>query len=318
MKDTDLDLSCVCLGGAGFGNTLSEKDTFSLLDAFVGGGGNFIDTANVYCRWVPGLENCSERIIGRWLRSRKMYGKVTVATKGAHYTIDDAYRTPRLSKSEIRSDLEDSLKALGTDVIDFYWLHRDDTQRPVEEITDSLEEFRKDGMIRYYGFSNFTTERVMRARAYLNSAGLNGPYAVSNQWSMASVNRDRNINRDPTLVLFDENEYKMHEATGLPAVPYSSTALGFFDKLNRYGEDMPRHIYDAYYNEDNVRKYKMLIRLSEETGHSVHALSIAWLLSKRFQVFPVCGASNTAQLNDIMTAADIDVNLFQEGGFPEL
>ena len=207
MNNTDLRLSRVCLGGAGFGNTLDEDASFKILDTFIENGGNFIDTANVYCRWVPGLENCSEKIIGKWLKSRNMYNNVIIATKGAHYNINDPLKKPRLSPAEIRADLDDSLRTLGIEAIDFYWLHRDDTSRPIEEITDSLEAFKKEGKLRYYGFSNFKIERAEAARKYMESRSLNGPYAISNQWSFASVNTDSNINPDPTLVLFNKDEY---------------------------------------------------------------------------------------------------------------
>lgn len=309
IKNTDLNLSCVCLGGAGFGNTLDEESSFELLDAFIDGGGNFIDTANVYCRWVPGLDNCSERVLGRWLKSRNAYDNVTIATKGAHYRIGDPGRAPRLSENDIRTDIEDSLRTLGIETIDFYWLHRDDPDKPIEEIADILEELKKEGKLRYYGFSNFKISRAEEARAYLEKKGLHGPYAISNQWSMASINKESNINPDPTLVVFDDDEYKWHAETGIPAIPFSASALGFFDKLHRFGENIPPHLRAAYWNEDNISKYKMLLKISNETGYSIHSLSIAWLIARKsyssFNVFPVCGASNINQLKDIIEAGNI-------------
>ena len=314
MMNTDMKLSCVCLGGAGFGNTLDEETSFAVLDAFAEDGGNFIDTANVYCRWVPGLENCSEKLLGRWLKSRNAYNDVVIATKGAHYRIDDPLRTPRLSENDIRTDIEDSLKALGIETIDFYWLHRDDPNKPIEEIVDILEDLRKEGKLRYYGFSNFKTERAEKARIYLEQKGRHGPYAISNQWSTASINKNSNLNPDPTLVVFDDEEYRWHEKTGIPAIPYSASALGFFDKLHRLGENIPPHLRAAYWNEENLNKYKMLVRISEETGHSIHALSIAWLISgphaKSFRVFPVCGVSSMSQLKDIIDAGNISSDVF--------
>ena len=89
LNNTELNVSRICLGTAGFGEKLNEEECFRILDAFVQAGGNFIDTANVYCKWVEGLGNCSEQIIGKWLRQRKTDGKVIVATKGAHYSFED-------------------------------------------------------------------------------------------------------------------------------------------------------------------------------------------------------------------------------------
>lgn len=145
MNQTDLKLSNLCLGGAGFGDRLNLEQSFEILDAFVRAGGNFIDTANIYCRWVPGLENCSEIVLGEWLKARGAYRDVVIATKGAHYLFDTDEKISRVNEKEIRKDLEESLKTLGADVIDFYWLHRDDESRPIEEIVDILEKLKQEG-----------------------------------------------------------------------------------------------------------------------------------------------------------------------------
>ena len=312
IKDTDLNVSAVCLGGGSFGDALNEEATFTLLDAFVRGGGNFVDTANVYCRWVPGKGNCSEQVIGKWLKARGAYKDVIVATKGAHYRIDDSEKTPRVNRKEIREDLEDSLTALGLDTIDFYWLHRDDPSMPVEEIVDIMEEFCREGLIRYYGFSNYKTERAARAKEYAAGKGLTGPAAVSNQWSMASVNPGHNLNPDPTLVLFGEEEYRWHEETGVPSIPFSSSALGFFEKLDKAGGDpalLAPVMRNAFWNEENQKKYEKLCALREETGLPLQTLSLAWLTAQPFTVIPVCGARNCEQLESVLTVGDLQLPL---------
>ena len=89
LNDTDLNVSRICLGTAGFGDKTDQEKSFEILDDFVRAGGNFIDTANVYCKWLEGHGNCSEQIIGRWLKARGARGKVIVATKGAHYSFEN-------------------------------------------------------------------------------------------------------------------------------------------------------------------------------------------------------------------------------------
>lgn len=319
MKDTDLQLSNICLGTAAFGEKLSRDDAFEILDAYVRQGGNFIDTANVYCKWILGLENCSEQVLGEWLRSRGAYKNVVIATKGGHYQFDIPGRIPRVNEADIRKDLEDSLSTLGLDTIEFYWLHKDDETKPVEEIVDILEKLKKEGKIRYYGLSNYRTERVKQAGNYLQSRGLSGPYAVSNQWSMASINPGKNTNSDPTLVEFTEEEYQWHCVTGIPSVPFSSTAMGFFEKMKqayvkvRDGkvisegnmETIDPVLRAAFLNEDNLRKYEGLLKLQHDTGYSLQALALAYLISQPFQVFPVSGVRNTEQLKDVMEAGEI-------------
>ena len=93
LNNTDLNISRICLGTAGFGDKLDQEKSFEVLDAFVQAEGNFIDTANVYCKWLEGHGNCSEQIIGKWLKDRGAEGKVIVATKGAHYSFEDPGRS---------------------------------------------------------------------------------------------------------------------------------------------------------------------------------------------------------------------------------
>ena len=321
IKDTDLEVSNLCLGTAPFGEKLSREESFEILDAFVRGGGNFLDTANIYCKWAPGLGNCSDEILGEWLRVRGAYRDVTIATKGGHYLFDEPGRRPRLAERELRRDLEESLRTLGLETIDFYWLHRDDETRPVEELVDLLEKLRGEGKIRYYGFSNYKPRRAARAAEYLASRGLKGPWAISNQWSMASVNPGKNTNPDPTLEEFTQEEYELHLRTQIPAIPYSSTAMGFFEKLKKAGvaarggglvcvgdrQSISPSLWEACYNEDNLKKYEALLRLQEQTGHSLQALSLAWLISRPFQVFPVGGVRNLRQLEGFLEAGDLEM-----------
>ena len=234
LNNTDLDVSRICLGTAGFGDKLDQEKSFEVLDAFIRAGGNFIDTANVYCKWLEGHGNCSEQIIGKWLKDRGAEGKVIVATKGAHYSFEDPGRS-RVNREDIRADLDESCRTLGKDEIDFYWLHRDDPEKPVEEIVDILEELKKEGRIRYYGFSNYCTERLKQIEKCLRDRNLPGITAVSNQWSLAGINPGGNTNPDPTLVEFSREEYQWHCETGAAAVPFSSTAMGFFSKLQKMG-----------------------------------------------------------------------------------
>ena len=209
LNDTDLNVSRICLGTAGFGDKTDQEKSFEILDDFVRAGGNFIDTANVYCKWLEGHGNCSEQIIGRWLKARGARGKVIVATKGAHYSFENPGRS-RVNREDIRADLDESLRTLGTEVIDFYWLHRDDPEKPVEEIVDILEEMQKEGRIRYFGFSNYRTDRLKALEQCLKERKKSGVTAVSNQWSLAGINPGGNTNPDPTLVEFSREDYRWH------------------------------------------------------------------------------------------------------------
>ena len=281
LNNTELNISPICLGTAGFGDKSDLEKSFEILNAFVWAGGNFIDTANVYCKWLKGHGNCSEQIIGKWLKESGMQGKVIVATKGAHYSFEDPGRS-RVNKEDIRMDLDESCRTLGKDEMDFYWLHRDDPEKPAEEIVDILEELKKEGRIRYYGFSNYRTERLKEIAQCLRERNLSGITAVSNQWSLAGINPGGNTNPDPTLVEFSREEYQWHCETGAAAVPFSSTAMGFFSKLQKIGAFLYRCrggcILDA--GEGNTdhrsfRKYEKILLERDKPSHLSEAVKAA-------------------------------------------
>ena len=318
LKGTDLKVSNICLGGGNFGEKLTKEMVFKVLDAYVAGGGNFIDTANVYCRWITGLANCSEEMIGEWLQSRNAGNKVIIATKGGHYDFK-APQVSRVTKEDIRFDLNESMHTLGLDRIDLYWLHRDDKNKPVEEIMDWMEELVKEGKIRYYGASNFNKERMERARIYAESHNLQGFSAVSNLWSAASINPVYHTMRDATMELIDEEFYEWHRKTKMPFIPYTSTANGFFEKLYRANPEIrdgelltpveelgiPEKLIKTYLNKRNLRLYEEFLAIHKETGTSMIALSVAFLLSQPFDVVPVSSVTKLEQLNGLLEASEI-------------
>ncbi len=116
-----LSVSPIGLGTVSFGTGLSEADCFAQLDRYAQIG-NLIDTARVYGDWTPGPRGKSERIIGKWLASRRCRDRVIISTKGGHPRLD-SMNVPRLSPGDIQGDLELSLRAPGTDAIGLYFLH---------------------------------------------------------------------------------------------------------------------------------------------------------------------------------------------------
>ena len=129
------------------------------MDHYLEAGGNVIDTAECYACWLPGGEHQSEKVIGEWSRERGTRDQIVLSTKGAHPKLE-SMDVPRLSKAEIQVDLDSSLRRLGVEQIDLYWLHRDSPGYPVAEILESLEAFRKAGKIKHAGFSNWTQSRA--------------------------------------------------------------------------------------------------------------------------------------------------------------
>lgn len=322
LQNTDLTVSNLCLGGGNFGDKLNKEEAFEILDSYVSQGGSFIDTANVYCRWVKGLGNSSEQMLGEWLKSRNAYKEVSIATKGGHYNLDTP-NISRITKADIKADLEESQKTLGLETIDFYWLHRDNEEKSMEEIIDILEELKQEGHIRYYGLSNYKTERLIEGEKYLESKGKKGIFGVSNRWSLAGISEEVKSTGDKTLVTYGEKEEEWHKRTGVPMIPYSSTAFGFFEKLKESKaiikngdvtergmlDHIPANIIKAYLNKENLLMYEKLLFLQDKTGHSLQALSLAYLLNQPFQVVPIGSVRNLNQLKGFLEASEIEVDI---------
>ena len=316
LRNTSLELSNICLGTAGFGSGTDEAQAFEILDAFTEAGGNFLDTANIYGKWESDKKNHSEIVIGKWLKSRKAYDKIIIATKGAHYNLDTP-NIPRLNKQDIQKDLDESLRTLELDCIDFYWLHRDDEQKPIEEIIDTMEGFIAEGKIRYYGASNYRLNRMKQAVEYSKKNNYQGFSAVSNQWSLAEMHPESRANSDPTLAYMTEEFEQWHKETKMPSIPYSATASGFFEKLlnaNPQVKDgvlitpydkleLPEHIKKAYINEKNLKTYEKLLELKEKYNVSLYTLSVACLINQPFDVIPISSVRNIEQLNGFLQAS---------------
>ena len=259
----------------------------------------FIDTANVYGKWVAGAGNASEKFLGEWLKSRKK--NVVIATKGGHYDLT-APPVMRLKESDLRCDLEESLLALGLDCIDFYWLHRDDTSMHIGEILDTLERFKKEGKIRFYGASNFCGERLWQAKEYATEHNITGFSAVSNQHSAATVNKGANTNPDPTLVIHGEREEDFHIKTNTPLIPYQSTARGYFSKIT--GGAVSDFLLKAYDNEKTRATYKEILDLTKNESCSVQTASLLYLAKSPYPVLPITSVRKTEQLADVFDAME--------------
>ncbi|MBQ8611538.1 MAG: aldo/keto reductase [Oscillospiraceae bacterium] len=305
IPGTDLSVSALCFGTCPVSLTLEDSALFPLLDRFADAGGNFLDTANVYGKWSPWFDNLSEQRIGRWLATRADRAGIVIATKGAHYDIRDPERTPRVTKQDVEADIDESLRTLGLDCIPFYWLHRDDPARPIEEVVDICEQLRRAGKLRWYGASNFTAARLEAARQYAAAAGIPGFSAVSNQWSLAEVtDLAHNNNPDPTLVLMGPEEYAFHAASGTACIPYQATARGWFAKAAA-GTPIDPGVTRAFDTPANRATLAKLVEKAAATGHSVQALALSELAAQPFPVIPVSSASNDAQMDTLLEAMQL-------------
>ena len=325
IPGTDLHPSVLALGTVPVGSTLDQAESFALLDRYLEAGGTFIDTARVYSDWLPGERNSSEKMIGRWLAARggPLRDRLVLSTKGGHPPLDDMH-SGRLSRSEIRSDLEGSLRDLGVGRIDLYWLHRDDLSHPVEDIIDTLSELVQAGQIRYYGASNWSPARIGAANRYAHRTGK--PPFVANQmmWSLAEANPGSMT--DDTMEQMDAATLELHRQTGLAALPYTSQALGFFGGKYGRGRALPAtpasaRVQRIFFNDANFSRLDRVNEVAARLGWTPTQVALAYLRAQPFPVFPIIGPRTLEQLDDSLPAGDMTLDAasadWLERGAPE-
>lgn len=287
-----------CLGGNVFGWTADEATSFRLLDAFVDHGFDFIDTADVYSRWVPGHAGGeSETVIGRWLAERGGRDRIVLATKVG---MDMGAGRDGLSRRHIVQSVEGSLRRLQTDVIDLYQSHRDDPKTPVEEVMEAHAALISAGKVRAIGASNFGAERLKAALA---------------------VSLDRGVPRYESL----QPEYNLYDRAGfetelrdlclkngIGVIPYFSLAAGFLTGKYRSQADFgksPRGGGMAeYLNPRGFRILAVLDRVADETGAVPAAVALAWLMAQPAVTAPIASATTVDQLGVLAKAAALTLS----------
>ena len=288
LGSTGLQVFPLCLGGNVFGWTADEEASFAVLDAYVAAGGNFIDTANGYSRWVPGHDGGeSERTIGAWLAARGNRDDVVIATKLGS--------AGGLGRGNVRARAEESLQRLGTDYVDIMYAHYDDPDTPPEESLGALNELVEEGKARHLAASNFTPERLDEALATAEREGLATYEVLQPHYNLLERGYEASLR-------------PVAECHGMAAAPYFGLAKGFLTGKYRGGAkvDSPRAAQIGDY--DNERGWAVVDAL-EDIGrtHDVPpaAVALAWLAAQPTVVTPIASARNTEQLAEILPMAGL-------------
>ncbi len=303
IPKTELKVSQIALGTGNLGASIPLPESLALLDAYVEAGGTFIDTAHVYSNWIPGTQSASEKTLGQWMKDRDNRDKLVIATKGAHPELDTMH-VSRLSRADIVQDIIESLDYLQTEVIDLYWLHRDDPAIPVSEIVDILNEQVEAGTIRYFGASNWATARIEQALDYASERNLETFVANQAWWSLAELNDAQRADR--TVIPMDAEGLEFHQRTGMALIPFSSQAHGFFSNLDRHGlEGVSADKRRLFENPTNLRRFARVRELARRYNTDVDAVVLAYLLAQPFTVIPVIGPKRVSQLRSSLKALDV-------------
>jgi len=290
-----IKIAPLMLGGNVFGWTADQDRSFAVLDAFVAGGFNAIDTANVYSRWVPGHTGGeSEAVIGDWLKARGGRDKVVIATKLGMDMGDD---NKGLSATYMVKAVEESLKRLQTDYIDLYQSHSDDAVTPLAETLEAYAKLIKAGKVRAIGASNYSADRLAEALKVSKDAGLpryetlQPLYNLTDRAGFEGPLQDLCVREDVSVIPF----YGL--ASGFLTGKYRSEAD--FGKSPR-GRGMARYLND--------RGHRILNALDAVAGaHKTTPakVALAWLMAQPSIAAPIASATNLEQLEDIMGAASL-------------
>ena len=287
-----LAVTPLALGGNVFGWTADEPTSFAVLDAFVAHGGNAIDTADGYSYWVPGHQGGeSETVIGRWLKRRGRRDDVVIATKVGWWE-----KRKGLKSDNIIEGFEDSLRRLGVEMIDLYWLHRDDEHTPPAEFLGALDKLVRAGKVRAVGASNFAVPRFKAALGESKRKSLVSFVAQQPEYSL--MNRD--IEKDLMPLCASE---------GVAIMPYFPLASGFLTGKYRTSADKTKSVRGggAVKHLDGKGKPVLaaLDAVAARQGATCAQVALAWVMSKPAIAAPIASATSVAQIAELMGALEL-------------
>jgi len=287
-----LSTAPLVFGGNVFGWTADEATSHRLLDAFIDGGFNAVDTADVYSAWVPGHTGGeSESVIGRWLKARGKRDEVLILTKVAMWP-----KQPGLSAANIEAAVEGSLKRLQTDHIDLYQSHQDDAATPIDETLEAYDRLVKAGKVRAIGASNFSPDRLADSLKVSAEKG---------------VARYETI--QPKFNLYDRDQVegalaKLTASEGVGVIPFYGLAAGFLTGKYRSEADLEGRarantIKRDYMNDKGRRVLAALDAAAKAVSATQAQVALAWIMAHPAITAPIASATSVAQLEELMGAA---------------
>lgn len=294
-----LHLAPLVLGGNVFGWTADEKTSFAVLDAFVAGGGNAIDTADVYSAWAPGHAGGgqSETVIGKWLARRGRRDDVLIFSKVGMELAPDK---KGLSKAYIKQAVEASLRRLQTDYLDLYQSHKDDESLPVTEPLEAYAELLREGKIRAIGASNFKPARLQAALAAGGQHGLPRYESLQPEYNLYAREA------------FERDDLPLVQASGLGVIPYFGLASGFLTGKYRTPADLGQSVRGAsigqkYFNDKGFKILNALDAVAQRHGASPAQVALAWLMQAPGITAPIASGTSVPQVQELLRAMHVQL-----------
>ncbi|HUQ56004.1 aldo/keto reductase [Lentzea sp.] len=277
-----------CMGMSEFYGAGDEKESIAVIHRALELGVTLIDTADMY---GPHL---NEELVGRAIADRR--SDVVLATKFGIVREEGGGRSIRGDRDYVRSAVEGSLRRLGTDVIDLYYLHRVPADTPIEETVGAMAELVTEGKVRYLGLSEAGPDTLRRAHA------VHPITALQSEWSLWS--RDIEAEIVPTA-----------RELGIGLVPYSPLGRGVltgrFASTSDFGEGDFRAANPRFSGanlETNLKMVAELRALAEERGVTAGQLALAWVQHRGDDVVPIPGTKRIKYLEENVAAASLSLS----------
>ncbi|MET4922413.1 aldo/keto reductase [Streptomyces sp. PSRA5] len=273
-------------GGAGCSVEESEK----ILAAYLDRGGNFIDTANFY------TNGHSEKILGDHFAAHPgRRSRVVLASKFFFNMFPGDPNGGGAGRGSIVAQLDESLRRLGTDYLDLYWLHNWDRNTPIEETMRTLDDLVRAGKIRYIGFSNTPAWVTAQAQTMARFRGWTPLIALQVEYSLLA----RTVEGELAPLARDQ---------GMALTPWSPLKNGFLSGKYRRGAEVADSARSAYVGGPTEREYTVIdtvAAVADELGTSSAAVSLAWLRARQGTVVPILGARRVEHLENNLAALEI-------------
>ncbi|MGH6715476.1 MAG: aldo/keto reductase [Bradyrhizobium sp.] len=284
-----LKVSPICLGAMMFGGATDEAASLRIVAKAREAGVNFIDTADAYNK------GASEQTVGRAISNSR--ASWVLATKLANQMGEDPNRGG-LSRRWVLQAADESLKRLGTDTIDIYYLHKEDHATPLEETVRAMAELIRSGKVRYFGVSNYRAWRVAEICNICDRLGIDRP--VASQPYYNAMNRMPEVEHFPACVYY-----------GLGIVSYSPLARGVLtgkyrpdappEKDSRAGRNDTR-MMQTEWRPESIKLAQEIRRHAEARGITAGQFAVAWVLNSSFVSSVIAGPRTEAQWDDYLRA----------------
>ncbi len=284
------------LGGNVFGWTSKGDEAFAVLDAFYEAGGRMIDTADVYSAWVPGHKGGeSETVLGEWMASRGVRADMRIHTKTGMLGGSELYGPDRILQS-----LDASLERLQSEHVDLYYAHKDYPDLEIGAIVDGFDGAVRSGKVRALGASNFDAARLGSALDHAAATGATPFIALQNEYNLVARGA------------YGPDLQALATSHGIAMLPYFGLASGYLTGKYRTEDDFAKSMRGGRAKElaggSGPQVLAVMDEVATETGASLAAIALAWLVRQPGIPAPIASARTVEQLHELLEFTRVELS----------